>query len=189
MSTMTEVIWHGRGGQGAKTAATMLAAMAIHEGKFSQGAPEYGPERQGAPMKGYTRIDARPIRIHSAIQNGDVSVVLDPTLVRSVDILGQMKHDGILIVNTTKSPDELRAEMKAPDTLKIYTVDATGIALKEIGRDLPNTPLLAALIRVTAILELETVLHDMREKFEKKFSAKVVEGNIRAVKRAYEEVR
>jgi pyruvate ferredoxin oxidoreductase gamma subunit len=189
MKKMTEIIWHGRGGQGAKTAATMLAAMAIHEGKYSQGSPEYGPERQGAPMKGYTRIADAPIRIHSAIQDGDVSVVLDPTLLRSVDILGQMKGDGILIVNTTKTPEEVRAEVKAPMSMRIHTIDATGIALSELKRDLPNTPLLGALVKITGILALDTVLHDMREKFEKKFPAKVVEGNIRAVKRAYEEVR
>ena len=189
MKKMLEIVWHGRGGQGAKTAATMLAAMAIHEGKYSQGAPEYGPERQGAPMKGYTRISEFPVRVHSAIVKGDVAVILDATLLKTVDVFGQMKATSILIVNSTKSPDEVRAETNAPDSIKIYTIDATGISISELNRNLPNTPLLGALVCVTGILQKDTVITDLREKFSKKFSEKVVEGNVRAVLRAYEEVR
>ncbi len=189
MKKMTEIIWHGRGGQGAKTAATMLAAMAIHEGKYSQGSPEYGPERQGAPMKGYTRISSDPVRIHSSIREGDVAVVLDATLLKTVDVLGQLKPDGVLIVNTTKSPDELRAELGAPPSVKVHTVDATGISIAELKRNLPNTPLLGALVKVTGILSLDTVVEDARVKFGKKFSSDVVEGNIRAIERAYREVK
>ncbi len=189
MNKMTEIIWHGRGGQGAKTAATMLAAMAIHEGKYSQGSPEYGPERQGAPMKGYTRISSAPIRIHSAISEGDVAIMLDASLLKTVDVLGTLRPTGILIVNTTRTPDEIRAEISASDSVKIYTVDATGIAIAELGRNLPNTPLLGALVKITGIMQLDTVDKDIRTKFGKKYSNKVVEGNLRAVKRAYEEVR
>ena len=189
MKKMTEIIWHGRGGQGAKTAATMLAAMAIHEGKYSQGAPEYGPERQGAPMKGYTRISDEPIRVHSAIQKGDASVVLDATLLKSVDIVGLSKGNGVLIINSSRSSEELREEIGAPETMKIYTVNATGIAMDEMNKNLPNTPLLGALLKVTGILALETALHDVEEKFSKKFNEKVVQGNLRAIKRAYEEVK
>ena len=189
MKKMTEVIWHGRGGQGAKTAATMLAAMAIHEGKYSQGAPEYGPERQGAPMKGYTRISEEPVRIHSAIAKGDATVILDATLMKTIDIFGQMKPNSILIVNSTKSPDEVRAEIDAPDSIKIYTVDATGISISELNRNLPNTPLLGALVKITGILKKDTVITDLREKFSKNFLLDVVEGNVRAVLRAFEEVR
>lgn len=189
MKKMTEIIWHGRGGQGAKTAATMLAAMAIHEGKYSQGSPEYGPERQGAPMKGYTRISESPIRVHSGISDGDVAIMLDASLLKTVDVLGTLRSDGILIVNSTFSADHIREDLKVPATIRIYTVDATGIAIAELGRDLPNTPLLGALVKITGIMQLETVDKDIRLKFGKKFPPKVVEGNIRAVKRAYEEVR
>ncbi|MDZ7815057.1 MAG: 2-oxoacid:acceptor oxidoreductase family protein [Planctomycetota bacterium] len=186
---MKEIVWHGRGGQGAKTAATMLAAMAIHEGKYSQGSPEYGPERQGAPMKGYTRISNDPIRIHSAISKGDIVMVLDASLLSTVDILSTLKEQAILIVNTKKSSDAIREEIGASDEISIHTVDATGISLDEVGRNLPNTPLLGALVKVAGILSKDTVVKDLREKFGKKFSEKVVEGNVRAVERAYEEVK
>ena len=189
MKEMKEIVWHGRGGQGAKTAATMLAAMAIHAGEYSQGSPEYRPERQGAPMKGYTRISEDPIRIHSAISHGDIVMVLDATLLSTVDILSTLKEKAVLIVNTKKTADDVRKELNAGDDISIHTVDATGISLDEVGRNLPNTPLLGALVKVTGILNKDTVVKDLREKFGKKFSEKVVEGNVRAVERAYEEVK
>ncbi|MFA4985716.1 MAG: 2-oxoacid:acceptor oxidoreductase family protein [Candidatus Brocadiia bacterium] len=189
MNKMLEIVWHGRGGQGAKTAATMLAAMAIHEGKFSQGAPEYGPERQGAPMKGYTRISATPIRIHSGIAEGDVAVVLDATLLKSVDILGQLKKGGTVIVNTTRTSEEIRKDLKAPADVKVFVVDATGIAIAEMGKNFPNTPLLGSLVKISGILKIETVMDDIKAKLGKKLSQQMLDGNFRAVKRGYDEVK
>jgi pyruvate ferredoxin oxidoreductase gamma subunit len=185
---MTEIRWHARGGQGAKTAATLVAQIAIKEGKYSQGFPEYGPERMGAPIRGYTRISSGQIRAHSAIEHPDVSVVLDDTLLETVDPCEGMEENAILIVNTTDAPEVVR-KRTGFSTGRVYTVDATKIAIDEIGRPIPNTPMMGALVKATGILELDTVLGDIRKKFEKKFGEKIVQGNINAVKRAHDEVK
>ena len=188
MDKLIEIRWHGRGGQGAKTAATFLAAAAIKEGKYSQGFPEYGPERMGAPMKGFTRISDVPIKLHCAVYTPDVVVVLDPTLLDVVDVKGGLKEDGIIVVNSPKEPSEIRAKLKL-EGRKLYTVDATRISLDELGKAIPNTPMIGALTKVTHILAMDIVLKDIREKFALKFPEKIVEGNIRAIERAYEEVK
>lgn len=188
MKDMLEIRWHARAGQGAKTASYLLAETAMEAGKYIQAFPEYGPERTGAPMKAYTRISDKPIRIHSQIYNPDIVVVLDKTLIGKVNILEGLPSDGILIVNTTQSPKEIREQLGISDR-KIYTVDATGIALETIGRPIPNTPMLGALIRVVPIISLDEVLNQFRKKFEGRFRPEVVEGNLQAIKRAYEEVK
>lgn len=187
MGAMIEIRWHARGGQGAKTAATALAEAALLENKYSQGYPDYGPERMGAPMRGFTRISEDPIRIHCEIKNPNAVAVLDPTLLGTVNVAEGLKDDGVIIINTKDSPDEIRKKIKV-DNAKVYTVDASGIALDTIGRNIPNTPMLGALLKTTAALKLDTVLTDIRRKFEKKFSEKVVQGNLDAIRRAYEEV-
>lgn len=185
---LLEIRWHARGGQGAKTAATLLASVAIEEGKYGQGFPDYGPERMGAPIRGYTRLSSKPIRIHSAIYSPDVVVVLDPTLLGTVDVCEGLHEDGVLLVNTEKSPKEVREEVKL-EKGKVYTVDATRIAIEEIGRPIPNTPMLGALVRITGAMKLETIFRDIQKKFGKKFGEKIVQGNLNAIKRAYEEVQ
>lgn len=188
MEKITEIRWHGRGGQGAKTAATLLADVALSEGKFSQGFPEYGPERMGAPMKGYTRIAEVPIRVHCGIYNPDIVVVLDETLFELVDILEGMDDDGKLLVNTPCSPAELRKKYKV-EKGKVFTIEATLISIDELGRDMPNTPMMGALAKIAGFPKLETLIKDLDKKFSHKFSREIVESNIRAVKRAYEEVK
>jgi len=183
-----EIRWHGRGGQGAKTAATLVAMVAMEEGKYSQGFPEYGPERMGAPVKGYTRISEGRINVHCGINRPDVVVVLDATLLDTVDVCEGLKEDGVVIVNTPLKAQEIRDDLSAKDA-RIVTVDATRIALDEIGRPIPNTPMMGALVKVTSVLSLETLVEDLKKKFGKKFAEKVVQGNVRAVQRAYQEVK
>jgi len=168
MEKLIEVRWHGRGGQGAVTASKLLAASALAEDKYIQAFPEYGPERMGAPIQSFTRIN--------------------PTLLRAVDVTEGLAEDGVLIINTEESAAEVRKKLNLKDR-KIYTVDASKIAQETIGRPLPNTPLIGALIKVTELLTLSNVLADIEDKFKKKFNSKMVEGNINAIKRAYQEVK
>ncbi len=185
--TMTEIRWHARGGQGAKTAATLVAAVALEEGKYSQGFPDYGPEREGAPVRGYTRISDEPIWVHSAIYTPDIVVVLDPTLLDSVDVTEGLKDGGIVLVNSSHDPAQLREELGLKDA-KVFTVDATQISIEEIGRAIPNTPMMGALMKVMPILKLESILADIEKKFKSK-GDRIVQGNFRAIKRAFEEVK
>jgi pyruvate ferredoxin oxidoreductase gamma subunit len=184
---MLEIRWHGRGGQGAKTAAMLFAESAIEEGKHGQGFPEYGPERMGAPMRGFTRISDEPINVHCAIEEPKIVVVLDPTLLDSVDVTEGVPQDGTIIVNTQKTPEEIRKQLGLKGR-RVYTVNATQIALETIGRPIPNTVMLGALLRATNILDIATLEKNITKKFEKKYSAKVAEGNVKAIRRAFEEV-
>jgi pyruvate ferredoxin oxidoreductase gamma subunit len=188
MPDMVEIRWHARAGQGAVTAAKSLAETALHEGKYVQAAPEYGPERAGAPLRAFNRISEKPIRLHSAVVSPQVVVVLDPTLVGIVDITEGTPEDATIVINTPDAPDKIREKMGLRGR-KVYTVDATKIALETLGRPIPNTPMMAALVRVTGLLKLENVLQQIEKALGKKFVAKVVEGNLQAVKRAYEEVK
>ncbi|MGO8704195.1 MAG: 2-oxoacid:acceptor oxidoreductase family protein [Candidatus Brocadiia bacterium] len=184
---MVEIRWHARGGQGAKTAATLVAAVALEEGKFSQGFPDYGPEREGAPIRGYTRISDTPVQVHSAIYTPDIVVVLDASLLDSVDVSEGLKSDGIILINSPSEPAVLRKKLGLKSG-KVYTVDATRIATEEIGRPIPNTPMMGALMKAMPILKLETILHDIEKKFKSK-GEQVVQGNFRAIRRAFEEVK
>jgi len=185
---MYEIRWHGRGGQGAKTAAALVAEVALAEGKYSQGFPEYGPERMGAPIRGYTRIADRPIRVHSAIYYPDAVVVLDETIMDTVDVAENLSDDGVVIVNTKRSPDEIKAKLSHQGA-GVYLLDASAIALDEIGRNIPNTPMIGALVKASERVKIETVLKDTEHKLSKKFPEKVVQGNLAAVKRGFEEVK
>jgi pyruvate ferredoxin oxidoreductase gamma subunit len=184
---MTEIRWHARGGQGAKTAATLVAAVVLEEGKYGQGFPDYGPERMGAPIRGYTRISDKPIREHSGIYTPDVVVVLDPTLLDSVDVCEGLVDDGVVLVNTPDAPADVRKKLGIKHG-RVYTVDARAISLKEIGRDIPNTPMMGALVKIVPIIKLETIINDVKKKFGSK-GERIVQGNMRAIQRAYEEVR
>jgi len=187
--SLIEIRWHGRGGQGAKTAALLLAQSAFEMGKFMQGFPEYGPERMGAPVTAYTRISDEPILIHSNIYEPDVVVVVDETLINTVKVTEGLKKDGVLIVNTDKSPEEIKKALNFDG--KVYTINATKIALETIGGNFPNTPMLGAVVKVTGVIDPDEFLKGMEAQFKKKFARKseVIEGNMMALKRAYEEVR
>ncbi|MDZ7330922.1 MAG: 2-oxoacid:acceptor oxidoreductase family protein [candidate division KSB1 bacterium] len=188
MANLIEVRWHGRGGQGAKTAALLLAEAAIAEGKYGQAFPEYGPERTGAPVRGFTRISDEPIRIHSAIQNPDVVIVLDQTLLDTIDVTEGTKPNSILIFNTTMTKEEIKKKLKASDR-KIFLLNANQIAQEELGRPIPNTVMLGALMKATGLMQMDTLVKGLTKKFMHKFSQQVIDKNIRAVKRAYEEVK
>ena len=185
---MTEIRWHARGGQGAKTAATLVASVAVHEGKFAQGFPEYGPERAGAPIKGYTRISGTNIYQHSPIDHPDVVVVLDESLLEIANVTDGLAEDGVLIVNSERSPGEIREQVKLGGG-KVYCVDATRIALDTIGRPIPNTPMMAAVSKLTGSVTRKGIEENLRYKLGHKFGTAIVEGNIAAVARAFEETR
>lgn len=187
MTDMIEIRWHGRGGQGAKTVAEFLALVALNEGKYSQGFPEYGPERSGAPLKGYTRISSGPIKMHSAIYKPDIVLVLDPSLLESIDVCEGLKEGGLVIINTTRTGDDLRKQFPVLEGKKLWTLDADQISTDEIGRAMPNMPLLGALVKAAEVVKLESVTADIQKEFSRKFSPRVVEGNIRAIERAYQE--
>ncbi len=191
MGEYFEIRWHGRGGQGAKTAALLFGTACMATGKFFQGFPEYGPERTGAPVRAYNRLSDKPITIHSGIKTPDVVVVLDPTLIKSENVVEGLKDDGVIIVNTPMSPQELRKKLGLKPTQKLYTIDASGIARDTLKRDIPNTPMLGALVRVTGIISLEELLKDTEAKLRAKFRDRpqLVDVNLEAIKRAYNEVR
>ncbi len=188
MGEITEIRWHGRGGQGAVTAAKLVAEAALRQDKYFQASPEYGPERMGAPIQAFTRISAEPIDIFCGVTNPGIVVVLDPTLLGAVNVTEGMPADGTLIVNTSEKPAAIR-EKTGYKTGKVATVDATQIAMDTIGKPIPNTPMLGALLQATGIMDINGVLEHVRASFGKKFAPEIIEGNVNAVKRAYEEVK
>ena len=191
MKDLTEIRWHGRGGQGAKTAALLFGDAALAQGLYIQAFPEYGPERMGAPVASFNRISSKPISIHSGVTNPDIVIVLDPTLIDSIDVTEGMSEGSSLIVNTEKSPKDVKEDCKIKGDIKVFTIDASKISKETIGRDIPNTPMLGALIKATNILNFKEMLEDTKHKLEKKFRSKpeVIEGNIKAIERSYNEVK
>lgn len=189
MSDLIEIRWHGRGGQGAKTACLLLADAAFNTGKYIQGFPEYGPERMGAPLTAYNRISSSPITIHSAIYEPNYVVVVDDTLLDSVDVTAGLKEDGAILVNTTKDAESLKAKLKGYNG-SIYTIDARTISIEALGKYFPNTPMLAAIVKVTGVIPEDTFLADMEGSFKHKFAKKpeVIDGNMNALKLALEKV-
>ncbi len=190
MSKTLEIRWHGRGGQGAKTASLLLADAAFATGNYVQGFPEYGPERMGAPITAYNRISENPIRVHSNIYNPDCVVVVDQTLIEAVDVTAGLGKDGAIIVNTEKSPEEIKKSLEGFEGT-VYTVDARAISEDCLGRYFPNTPMLASVVKVTGVMDDEVFIKEMESSFKHKFSNKpeVIAGNMDALKRALEEVR
>lgn len=185
---MIEIRWHGRGGQGVVTAGKLLAETAMGTGQYFQAFPDFGPERMGAPVRSFTRLSSKPITIHSQIENPDVVLVLDPTLLGSVPVTEGLKEDGILIVNTSMSPEEVR-EITGFRTGKVFTVDASHIAIEEMGREITNTPMLGAFARATGLFDLDALEKQVREWFSEKVSPAVVEANVRVLRRAAQELR
>ncbi|UCF78969.1 MAG: 2-oxoacid:acceptor oxidoreductase family protein [Candidatus Eiseniibacteriota bacterium] len=188
MKEVLAIRWHGRGGQGAKMASFLLAECALEEGKWSQGFPDYGPERSGAPVRGFNRISDHRIDIHSPITDPDIVIVLDDTLIGKVDVCGGLKENGICIVNTQCDPATMRSRLKL-NGRRLFTVDATTIALDEIGRPIPNTAMFGALAKASGVLKLETIVREIQKRFKKKFGVEVAEQNVKAVRRAYSEVK
>jgi len=183
---MIEIRWHGRGGQGAKTAALLLADAAFDAGLYVQGFPEYGPERMGAPITAYNRIDDDPIRIHSGIYEPDMVVVVDETLIADVDVCAGMKEGGRIVVNSNRKPELIAAEFEGFKG-EIYAVDAAEISIRTLGKNLPNTPLLSVVAKLTGVIDEKVFFEGMEKAFHEKFPSKpaVVSGNVIALREAW----
>ena len=187
-ASLTEIRWHARGGQGAVTAAKMVAELALGQKKYFQAFPEYGPERSGAPIVAYTRVSDAPIQIYAGIEHPQIVVVLDPSLLGIVDVTKGAPDDAIVLVNSEMSPAELRQHYHL-EGFRYFTIAATRIAVETIKRPIPNTPMVGALTRITGLFPIDEVVTFLRADFGKKFPPKVVEGNINAITRSYEEVQ
>ncbi len=190
MKNLIEIRWHGRGGQGAKTASLLLADAAFNTGKYIQGFPEYGPERMGAPITAYNRISNNPIVIHSNIYEPDYVVVVDDSLLETVNVSAGLKEDGAIVINTVKSEDEIKKSLNGYKG-GIYCIDARKISEEALGRYFPNTPMLAAIVKVAGIMDEDAFLADMQGSFKHKFAKKpeVIDGNMKALKMALEHVK
>lgn len=186
-----EIRWHGRGGQGAKTAAVMLAEAASAAGRYIQGFPEYGPERMGAPILAFNRISEEPITLHCNVANPEVVVILDPTLIGKADVTSGIRPGGKFIINTSRSPSEMRKKVGIDPSCSVYTVDASRIAMETIGRDIPNTPMMGALMKATGMLSRDRFMELMKHELSKKFKGRdeVIKGNLSAMDRAFQEVK
>ena len=182
LNEAVEIRWHGRGGQGAKTACLLLADVAFSSGKHVQGFPEYGPERMGAPITAYNRITDEHCKVHSNIYTPDYVVVVDETLLKSVDVTSGLKESGALIINSRKSPEEIR-RLTGGYKGKICVVDAEKISMETLGKNFPNTPMLAAVVKVSNVIDSERFIKDMKESFQHKFAHKenLIEGNMKAL--------
>ena len=189
MSNLIEIRWHGRGGQGAKTASLLLADAAFNTGKYIQGFPEYGPERMGAPITAYNRISDEPITVHSNIYYPDYVVVVDDSLLDAVDVTAGLKPSGGIVINSTLDNETLKAKLKGY-TGSIYKIDARKISIETLGKYFPNTPMLAAIVKVSNVMSEEEFLNDMTGSFKHKFAKKpdVIEGNMKALEMALKEV-
>ena len=190
MSNMVEIRWHGRGGQGVKTAALLLADAAFNTGKYVQGFPEYGPERMGAPITAFNRISDERCTIHSNIYEPDYVVVVDETLLSAVDVTKGLKENGAVIINSEKTPEQLKSKLKGYKG-KVCVLDARKISEEALGRYFPNTPMLAAVVKISGIIPENDFISDMESSFKHKFASKmqVIEGNMKALKRSMEEVQ
>ena len=190
MKDLIEIRWHGRGGQGAKTASLLLADAAFNTGKYIQGFPEYGPERMGAPITAYNRISTSPIRVHSNIYEPDYVVVVDDTLLTAVDVTAGLKEDGAIVINTTKTIEEIQNMLNGYKG-SVYTIDARKVSEEALGKYFPNTPMLAAIVKVTEIMPEQDFLRDMEGSFKHKFAKKpeVIDGNMKALSLALEQIK
>ncbi len=190
MKKLTEIRWHGRGGQGAKTASLLLADVAFSTGLYIQGFPEYGPERMGAPITAYNRLSNEPLRVHSNIYYPDYVAVVDETLLEAVDVTAGLKEDGAIVINTAKEPSEIVSLLKGYKG-KVYTIDAAKISVDTIGRNIPNTPMLAAVVKASGIMSDEEFLNNMEASLKHKFASKpeVIDSNMEALKISLKEVK
>ena len=179
---LIEIRWHGRGGQGIVSVSRLLADAALSEKKHVQAFPEFGPERSGAPVRGFTRISDEPIDIHSQIYNPSIVVVVDPTLL-GTNVTSGLAENGVIVANNERSPDELKKNLSVHNA-RVYSVNARRIALDVLGRPIYNTAMLGALIKVAPLTSFESVAKVVRARFP----GTLGEKNVEAMKRAYEEV-
>jgi pyruvate ferredoxin oxidoreductase gamma subunit len=189
MAETLEIRWHGRGGQGTVTAAKVFADACLSGGRYVQAFPEYGPERSGAPLRAYNRVSSKELRMHCPVLKPNIVAVVDATLLDGIDVTEGAPDDAVFIINSSRDPKEMREKLKAKPTQKVFTVDATKIAIDCFGMPMPNSPMVGVLARVSGIVSLDVILDDVKKSFGKKFSQKVIDGNLEAVKRGYEEVR
>jgi pyruvate ferredoxin oxidoreductase gamma subunit len=188
MAQMKEIRWHGRGGQGAKTAAYLLAEAVMGEDAYIQAFPEYGPERMGAPVRAFVRISDEPIRMHCPVVSPNIVVVLDPTLISAIDVTEGVTEDAVFVINSTESPDEVRKRLNF-DTGHVYTVPALGIAMDTIKRPIPNTVMLGAFAKATGLLNVDALKERVRAQLGSKLRPDVIQGNMDAIDRAAQEVQ
>lgn len=188
MAEMVEIRWHGRGGQGTVTAAKVLADACLSGGRHVQAFPEYGPERAGAPLRAYNRVSETPLRMHCPVLNPTVVAVVDASLLDAINVAEGAKDDAVFVVNTAKDPKQVREKLMAKPSQKVFTVDATKIAIETIGRPMPNASMLGALNKATGIVGMDVLLADVKGSFGKKFAQKIIDANLEAVKRGYQEV-
>ena len=189
MAEMVEIRWHGRGGQGTVTAAKVLADACLSGGRNVQAFPEYGPERAGAPLRAYNRISEKTLRMHCPVLNPGVVCVVDATLLDAINVAEGATDNAVFIVNTSKDPKDVREKLKAKASQRVFTIDATRIAIDTIGRPMPNAPMLGAVNKATSIVPMDVLLADVKGSFGTKFAQKIIDGNLDAVKRGYGEVK
>jgi len=182
---LLEIVWHGRGGQGAWTASNILAQAALKEGKYVQSFPTFGPERMGAPVMAFTRISEEPIEVHCNIYEPDIVIVLDSSLLQSISVTQGLKENGKILINSSESPLKMAEVLKVSRSFHVYTTPATEIAIEIIGRPVTNTAMIGALIRVSGIVSLNSIYQVLRERFP----PKIAELNIKVVEKAYNETR
>ena len=191
MSTkQIEIRWHGRGGQGAKTAALLLADVCFKTGAYVQGFPEYGPERMGAPITAFNRISDKEIRVHSNIYTPDLVVVVDESLLTSVDVTNGLKKDGAIIINTARKKEDIIPLLKGYEG-KVFTLDARSISVEALGKNFPNSPMLAATVAVSNVMDRDSFITEMRQSYEHKFAKKpeVIEGNMKALTMTFDALK
>ncbi len=190
MNNMIEIRWHGRGGQGAKSASQLLADSAFFAGKYVQSFPEYGPERGGAPITAYNRISDERCNVHSNIYHPDYVVVVDETLLDTVDVTAGLKEEGAIVINSAKDPEELRPYLRGYKG-RIFTIDAKTLSLKHLGRYFPNSPMLAAIVQVSRCVDPDQFLEDMETSYRHKFASKpqVIQGNLDCLAESMKEVK
>jgi pyruvate ferredoxin oxidoreductase gamma subunit len=189
MAENVEMRWHGRGGQGTVTAVKVFADACLSGGRYVQAFPEYGPERAGAPLRAFNRVSDKPLRLHCPVTKPNIVVVVDATLLDSVKITDGTPDDAAFIVNSSKDPKDIREKIKAKPTQKIFTIDATKISIETIGRPMPNASLVGTVAKVSGLLSLEAALIDVKKSFGEKFPQKIIDGNLEATRRGYEEVK
>jgi pyruvate ferredoxin oxidoreductase gamma subunit len=188
MQELTEIRWHARAGQGAVTVAKIVAETALEADQYIQAMPEYGPERMGAPIQAFTRVSSEPIDIHCNIEDPNVVVVLDESLLTFVPVAKGLADGGVIIVNTCSPPEVVRKALHIAEGTRVATVDASGIAMDTLKRDMPNTPMLGALASCTDEFTVDQFADHLAKTFGKKFAQDVIDANVSAVRRAAEEV-
>ena len=189
MGKTVEIRWHGRGGQGTVTAAKVLADACLSGGRYVQAFPEYGPERAGAPIRAFNRVSDHAIRMYGPVLAPEVVCIADATLIEAVNVVEGAPDDAIFVVNTSKDPKAVRESLGVKASQKVFAVNATKIAVESFGRPMPNSSMLGALIKAADVVEMDVLLDNVKKSFGKKFAQKVIDGNLDATRRGFEEVK